>query len=333
MALIKELLERYDMDGLELDWMRFGFHFKIGFEEEGRRLLIDFHKQVRALADQHARRLGHPIKIGVRVPSRPQTARGLGLDAIAWAKQGLIDMIVITPFWATVEFDMPVELWKELLGDSKVILAAGLEINLRPHIKVWPKYPENMSNSAETVFGAAASLLHRGADRIYLFNYMDSVTTVDNPADYPEILNKAGSLETIVGNSRRHVVTFMDTWAPGEPQAHLLPAQCGKNMTASFRIHIGPKPKNGTAQVYVGMGENGSLDVSALEVRVNGKLCPSSCQSLPIPFHPVVQKVGGFEIPIGILHDGYNVVEVTGTLDQSHEINWIEIMIRPMTSI
>ncbi|MDF2668153.1 MAG: hypothetical protein K0R67_459 [Paenibacillus sp.] len=33
-------------------------------------------------------------------PSRPQTARGLGMDAVEWARQGLIDMLVITPLWS-----------------------------------------------------------------------------------------------------------------------------------------------------------------------------------------------------------------------------------------
>jgi len=242
MTLVREILDRYDFDGLELDWMRFGFHFRPGFEEEGRNLLIEFHREVRDLANAAAKRMGHPVKIGVRVPSRPQTARGLGLDAVAWAKLGLVDYIVITPFWATAEFDMPVELWKELLHGTNVTLAAGLEINLRPTPKVWPKYGAGFTNTAETVFGAASSLLHRGADRIYLFNYMDSVTTVSNPEDYPRILNSAGALETAAAGSRRHIVTYSDTWAPGEPQAFPLPETCRKGKTAAFRIHIGPKP-------------------------------------------------------------------------------------------
>jgi hypothetical protein len=327
-ALIEEIFDRYDFDGLELDWMRFGFHFRPGFEAEGREILMDFHRRVRALADAQAKRRGHPIRIGVRAPSRPQTARELGLDAAAWAKAYLVDYIVITPFWATIEFDMPVELWKELLGDSPAILAAGLELNLRPTPRVWPKYGGHMSNSAETVFGAAASLLHRGADRIYLFNYMDTCTTVDNPEDYPKILHGAGTLQTATAGSRRHVVTYPDTWAPGEPDSHLLPAECRQGRTAAFRIPIGPKPAGGTAQVYVGLGENGGLDTAALEVRVNGQLCSPTTAAVPSPVHPIVQKSAGFDVPPGILHDGYNVVEVTGKLERAQEIVWMEIMIR-----
>lgn len=328
MALVKEIFERYDFDGLELDWMRFGFHFRPGFEEEGNRLLLDFHRDVQKIANEYAKRRKHPIQIGVRVPSRPQTARGLGLDAVAWAKHRLVDMIVITPFWATTEFDMPVELWKELLGDAakNITLAAGLEINIRPTPKVWPKYTQRMSTTAEAVFGAAASLLYRGADRIYLFNYMDSVTTVDNPEDYPKILNFAGSLETAAARTRRHIVTYSDTWAPGEPHAYALPATCRKNSTAAFRIHIGPKPA-GPARVVVGLGENGNLDTAALVVRVNTTLYPSSNAPLTVPIHSIAQKSAGFEIPPGTLHDGYNLVEITSTLDQPQEIVWTEIMI------
>ena len=86
---------------------------------------------------------------------------------------------------------------------------------------------------------------------------MDSVTTVDNAEDYPKILHGAGSLETATAGTRRHVVTFADTWVPGEPEAHLLPAECKKGKTAAFRIPIGPRPQKGTAQVYLGLGENG----------------------------------------------------------------------------
>ncbi len=333
--LIRELFERYDFDGLELDWMRFQLHFKPGFEEEGRKLLIQFHRDVRALADQHAKRRGHPIKIGVRVPSRPWTARAIGLDAVAWAKEKLVDLVVITPFWATIEFDMPVEYWRELLGPD-ILLAAGLEINLRPSGKVWPKYGEGFSNTPETVFGAAASLLHRGADRIYLFNYYLSPKDPKNKSadfDYPgglkAILDYAGDPAALLKQPRRHVVTYSDVVAPGEPEAFALPAKCALKNPARFRIPIGPKPNTGTAQICIGLGEEGNLDTSPLEVYVNETKCPPTSQPLPAPIHPVVKKTIGFEIPPGVLHDGYNYVEVNSSTESPHQLFWTEIMLRP----
>ncbi|MCP4645217.1 MAG: hypothetical protein GY851_32545 [bacterium] len=42
MNLIREVIERYDSDGLELDWMRFPYHFKPGQEEAGLDILTTF---------------------------------------------------------------------------------------------------------------------------------------------------------------------------------------------------------------------------------------------------------------------------------------------------
>ncbi|NLX06617.1 MAG: hypothetical protein GXY33_15875 [Phycisphaerae bacterium] len=328
-SLIEEVFDRYDVDGLELDWMRFPLHFRPGFEDEGREILIDFHRRVRALADSHAGRRGHPIRIGVRVPSRPQTAWAMGLDAVAWVKEKLVDLVVITPFWPTIEFDMPIELWRELLAGSGATLAAGLEICVRPSPKVWPKHDDLVLNTAETALGAAASLLDRGADRIYLFNYMDSGTTVQDPDDYRSILNRAGDPSTIVDQPRRHVVTYSDTVAPGEPEALALPSLCRAGQPSRFRLHIGPKPERGTARVFVGCGENGNQDTSPLEVHVNGTRCTPGEYPLPRPIHPVVRQVRGFAIPEGILHRGYNCVEVSSASPDPHEVFWIEIRIEP----
>jgi len=77
MAYVRELLERYDPDGLELDWMRFGYHFRPGKEAEGAALLTQFMRDVRGLTHEWSKRRGHPIKLGARVPTLPHAARGL----------------------------------------------------------------------------------------------------------------------------------------------------------------------------------------------------------------------------------------------------------------
>ena len=172
MKLIRELAEKYDFDGLELDWMRFGFHFRPGYESEGVIILNEFTKKVRQLLDEWEQKRGHKICLGARVPSRPHTSIGLGMDAITWAREKWIDMLVLTPFFRTIETDMPIEIWKRLLEDTEVALATGLEVLIQSYLGC---SSGNQTNSLETVRGASASMLDRGADRICLFNYMDSV--------------------------------------------------------------------------------------------------------------------------------------------------------------
>jgi len=318
MKLIRELIERYDMDGLELDWMRFGFHFRPGHECEGAALLTQFTAEVRHLLDKQERKRGHKIKLSARVPARPETALGLGMDAVTWAKKGLVDMIVVTPFWATIDTDMPIEIWKQLLDGTGVTLAAGFELILRPY----PTYPSPATNSLETVRGAAASALDRGADRIYLFNYMDSETCMADIGNYPTLLREVGSLDTLKGKPRRHIVTYTDTWAPGEARSIALPAT---GRMPAFRVHTGPKPESGKVTVALGI-EDEAVTNDTMQVRVNGDLCEFAGKiDLPKPAPPF--PVYSYSAPLSAMKRGYNLIEVMATKDVT--IKWVEISIRP----
>ena len=57
----------------------------------------------------------------------------MGLDAVGWAKEGLIDLLVATPRWATTgvrhaDGSSGASCW----AASKVTLAGGLEVLYRP---------------------------------------------------------------------------------------------------------------------------------------------------------------------------------------------------------
>lgn len=317
MAYLREIIGRYDLDGLELDWMRFGYHFRPGFEGEGAVLLTEFTAEVRRLLQDREKELGHPIKLGARVPSRPDTARRLGMDAVAWARQGLLDFLVVTPFWATIETDMPIELWKQLLEGTGVTLAAGLEVLLRPYPGAAPQ-----TNDLATVRGAASSYLDRGADRIYLFNYMDSDTTIASKEEYHQLLREVGSLDTMAGKPRRHVVTYADTWAPGEPQALPLPRSLGPGGLAEFRLPTGPAPLSGQpVQVCLGLAGTAPLAPEDLQVRVNGDWCAYAGK-------PALGQVGpthAFKVPAGMLRRGDNVIEVVNATAAEKQIVWVEV--------
>jgi hypothetical protein len=320
MALIRELAERYDFDGLELDWMRFGFHFRPGHEASGSDAITAFTRDVRLLLRQWERRRGHRILLGARVPSRPHTAVGLGMDGVRWAREGLVDMLVPCPFWATTEFDIPVEEWKRQLRGTNVILAPGLEVLARPY----PQFSNPVLNCVETVRGAAASLLDRGADRIYLFNYMDSETAQADLENYGKLLREAGQLSTLAGKPRRHVLTYSDTWAPGEPvAANGLPAQAAEGRWHEFRLAVGPAPASTAAAVTLGVRDAMEEDLRGWGVRLNGELLTYSGLSKPAYTAPPDCPLHSWRVPAGVLQRGYNVVEVQTR--SRGAIHWVEI--------
>ncbi len=319
LKLIREMAEVYDFDGLELDWMRFGYHFRPGHEAEGAVLLTAFTAEVRRLLDDWENIRGHRIYLGARVPSRPQAAARLGMDAVTWARKELIDWLVVTPFWASIETDMPIELWKTLLDGTGVTLCAGLEVLTRPH----PGYPNPSMNALATARGAAAAMLDRGADRVYLFNYMDGETAMANvERDYGTLLREVGSLETLDGKPRRHLLTFTDTWAVGEPEAHALPATLSAGGWRAFRLPTGPA--GAPASVVLGLQDVGEITAATLGVRVNGVPCPFAGPAElddPRPSFPAA----AYTIPADTLRRGDTVIEVEAYTALT--VGWVEISI------
>jgi hypothetical protein len=235
-ALIVETLARYDIDGLELDFMREPYLFSVGKEQEGRTLLTEWLREIRKLADDAAQRRGHEVKLSVRVPSSPEAALGLGFDAPTWAREKLVDVVVVTPRWATLQFDLPLERWRELLGD-RVTLAGGLEVLYKPCGEIPPRLV-----TIEEATAAAVAVLSGGADAVYLFNYFQDGSPGWPLPEYQRMLHAFSSLDELSRLPRRHAVTYRDILAPGEAYRPPLPAS-GNEL--SFALPLGPTPPAG----------------------------------------------------------------------------------------
>jgi hypothetical protein len=293
-ALIVETLDRYDIDGLELDFMRECVLFSGGKEAEGRAILTEWMRTIHKLVEEAAAKRGHPIHLGIRVPSRPETALALGLDSIAWAKEGLIDMLVPTPRWASLEYDMPLEQWRELLGTSKVTLGGGLEILYRP----MPNGPATPV-SPDLAKGAAISVWSRGADALYLFNYFqdaDPHAKWSVPV-YTSTLSTMGSMDRLLKESRTIGITYRDITAPGEAYRATLPAE-GKEIALSMRI--GPIPKSPwQCDLTLEFASSKETTFAPPMVSVNGKPCELGKEETPAPNRHVMT----FHVPLESLVD------------------------------
>jgi len=246
-----------------LDFMREPYLFSADKEREGAPILTGWLREARRRTIDASAKRGHPVALGVRAPSRPEVAAALGLDAIAWAKEGLIDALVTTPRWATLEFDLPLAQWRQALGAAKVTLAGGLEVLYRPV----PDGPATVV-SPELALGAAASVLSQGADAVYLFNYFPAAFA---PPIYRETLQAMTSLGAVQKMPRRVGVTFRDIQAPGEAYRAPLPAT---GREATFRIRLGPVPDRGwLCDALVGIAPAPGALHPGLSVLVNGAPC------------------------------------------------------------
>jgi hypothetical protein len=351
LALIGELLARYDCDGLELDWMRFPWHFKPGQEEAGREHLTDFIRQARTLADRAAAKRKHPVMIAARIPAVPQFSRGLGMDGVVWAREGLVDMLILASVWRPSDTDIPVETWRELIGPEgdKIKLAAGTDL--------WIQGTPGgvlMKDDVETQRGFTAAMLHRGADLIYLFNHfnMNDFRYTDRNGDGRQVvrdenhalLSQAGRMEAVIDKPRRHVVTFHDPAPPGADNPKQLPASLSIDQAAKFRIYIGPKPLSGSAVIRAGLDDAPDLSQAQLGVRINSVACrgladlskpgdfvPRSQRGTPVVSQvaELAPRVVQFDAPITAMRQGYNTVDISLVEGHNQKIIWLEIRIVP----
>ena len=319
-TFVRELLERYDPDGLELDWMRFGWHFKVGEEEQGAVLLTEFMREVRQLTQVWSKKRGHPIKLGARVPAHPDAAKGLGMDGVQWAQEGLIDMLVPCPFWTTSDFDIPVELWKERIGKQakNIVIAPGLEHNTRAFPGGAP-IPNDMASTR----GFAASAWYRGADQIYLFNYMDSQTRPVTAEEYRILVEDGLGKKVVNREPRRIIQAFRDTVPSGFDAGVKLPVVIGED--TSFTLNIGKKPKSGTVTFLAGIAEGEGLKDAVFSAVINGEAC-EAIEDFATLF-PGAKRSIQFRCPLQSVKSGANTVQLIQSNGPAQKVVWAELSI------
>jgi hypothetical protein len=331
-SYVRELLDRYDPDGIELDWMRFPNHFKQGEQEKNGPVLTQFMRDVHAEVQKAAKRRGHPIQIAARTPVTPEIACKKAIDGVTWAREGLVDILVPSPFWNTADFDIPVESWQESLGPAadKVKILPGCEVRIQPYDV--SKFVE--FQGLETVRGFTAGALERDADGIYLFNFFDRGhpfgTTTESEILFAEFIRKLSRFEDLPKVRRRHVVTFVDTLPAGVKLKHPLPATLIPGEAATFKIHIGEATKTGRvlAIVEIKKGKNVALNLIAHLNETPIKLLEMTKAKTDAKNVRYV-----FSAPADLLKDGYNELKLGAGQKDSCDILWVELAIEPNQAV
>ncbi|MFH1006657.1 MAG: hypothetical protein V1800_04030, partial [Candidatus Latescibacterota bacterium] len=130
---------------------------------------------------------------------------------------------------------------------------------------------------------------------------------------------------TLAGKSRRHILTFADVWAPGEPQAALLPCSCPARQCRAFRLPTGPVPTGGDVEVILGIKGEYTVTADSIELRLNGELC-SFTGAVQLERPKPVFPVYGYRVPAGTMKRGYNLIELVPAGDLT--VGWVEIYVR-----
>ena len=162
-GLIEEVCERYDVDGIEMDFGRMPHLFPPGQEEQNLGVMTEFVRGVRQRMDQRAQERGRPLLLAARVPDTVELCRNIGLDIETYLSEGLLDML--TPGFAYDPWQMLCRELIELGHQHDVPVYPCLSNSPSYNLRVkWPHEWGAMDR------GVASNYWHAGADGIYDFN-------------------------------------------------------------------------------------------------------------------------------------------------------------------
>jgi len=171
---VAEVLENYELDGLDLDFTRFRPGFRAGAEEAGRPLMTGLVRRLRDLTAARGRTLS------ARFEYDPETCEAGGLAVEQWLAEGLLDQGTLGGIGDHTP-DAPSDWWvrRAHAGGARVypgvegqlhwvVSSGGGGQGLRPGGGVWDGFGPP---SPEYLRAVAALHYAGGADGLSLFNF------------------------------------------------------------------------------------------------------------------------------------------------------------------
>ena len=164
LSLIEEISARFDVDGFELNYIRWEHCFPTAAARDSQPVMTAFIKRVRALLDAGAGKKGRKLWLGVRVPQTLEECHALGYDVPTWIKEDLIDYVVPCDFFYP-DFNARYEEFAALTRSSDCLLFPAVHPLLCYNDNVGLMRPENYRALSRNLYAA-------GADGVSTFNYM-----------------------------------------------------------------------------------------------------------------------------------------------------------------
>ena len=168
-AYIEELVKNYQVDGIELDWLR----YPTVLPEDRRKdlsILSNYMKRLQRLIKQH----NPNASIAVRVLAEEQQNLSYGLDAAAWVAEGLVDQLTLENSYVPANFEIPISAWRESIAKKSVQpLSYCLLCGTDWAVSCVKDY--NIPMNPALVRGFVHECQARETDGIYLFNFFEEI--------------------------------------------------------------------------------------------------------------------------------------------------------------
>lgn len=174
---LRECCTRYPIDGLDLDFQRFPIYFP---QDEGREhieTMTAWVREVRLMCREVGEERGRPLLLSARILARPEQNLAIGLDPFQWAREDLVDFVVVSHYLRN-DFALPIaEFRSRLPADLPIYGSIEVERDVDAYRRIGRR------------------LYNDGVDGILLFNFF---TTREGGTEPPfSLLHELGDPATI----------------------------------------------------------------------------------------------------------------------------------------
>lgn len=294
-AILRELSEMYDFDGIQIDFARHIPALPPGRQWDNREGVTEFLRATRTTLLQVERTRGRPVLLSVKVPRTPEGAHEDGFDVAQWSKEHLVDLLTLGTRSMDVDLD----------GYRRITRGSG--------IKLMPCFDDHHATdgyrfaSIEFLRGVFSNWWQQGADGVTTFNWGVAppewalrVGDSAAPATHGQAYREIGTPETMRGKDKTFAVERRGgyPWAEGyfgrNDDAPLPLKLPNDGRLSNFTIRVSDKIP--TAASTLRLVLFGSSPDDSLEVRLNGTILASPTKSAwrdPQIFSPKPQPNSG----------------------------------------
>ena len=282
LAILEETVNRYEVDGFEVDWVFNPYFFEEDEAEASAHILTEFMGQARRTVDDASRTHGRPMALGVRVLPTLAGNRAQGLDVPAWIERGLVDFVVPNLYVDhQIDTDFPFEWLVELAKDSACevwpCLQSRVWVDRRDSRtgKRWEysnsiDIPREHPASVEHYRAGAAAYWSKGADALYLPWYAWPVGAAQR-----QTLSEIHDPELLRDQSKHYVVRRHHEGGAGHGYTAQLPVSLTVGLDPpgqTVQLFVADEPDRGQARLMLQLVGSTAKDV--LTVSLNGTSLP-----------------------------------------------------------
>lgn len=331
-AFIEELCSRYDIDGLELDFLRFPYFFRQSapFAEKAA-IMTEFIRGIRTMLTRGRK----DIPICARVHNRLDMARDAGLDIQTWLEEGLVQMLNVSPFYIT-QPDSDIEGYRKafpnawVLGEMTQCMTQGKSIEL--------SVGRSRKSTPEVLHALAHSFLERGADGISFFNF---TYYRDFSFGHPDKLDRfEPPYEALKGIADRdflalqpkHYYAGANSFWPREHSQ--LPAELSVDRAVRLRVHVADAAPAETFSraILRLMSTQSAIESCPIRANFQGEALPETVQDgelFPTFYREGIPQTHApykdFAVPPAGLRKGWNTFEFSLDTGEAIRLDRMEL--------